>query len=395
MEISLVLIYAVVKYGPPAVEIVYDTISGIDGKKIRKTREDFLNLFKVSIDSLGDNKERFECILALMAKLTQIDGGMSKSEFNNVSSYLKKDCDFNRDAVKWGLRHFIKAAKDELSLKDYVIKYYNLVDGNYDKCYELAYLLMALSHSDGIYDPKERAGMRNIVRCLNLPMDSYDKLLFEAKIAKEFPCERKREYGSGFIITSDGFIITNYHVVKSGEKILVRDHEKVSQATLISYDDSVDLCLLKIDGQYKPLHFASKPIWRGQQVFTIGFPEPSKLGHSRKIAKGHISSTLGCHDDYRTFQIDLHIFPGNSGGPLIDIENGNVVGVIKAKHKKVEVQYAIHQKMLLKFIQGRRRQGLLPPLRCNKGSGQPLKSIIQYSEKAVVQIITYKKEKKS
>ena len=67
----------------------------------------------------------------------------------------------------------------------------------------------------------------------------------------------------------------------------------------------------------------------GQEVFTIGFPNPAMQGVSAKFTKGTISSLTGFQDDLRLYQISVPVQPGNSGGALLD-ENGNVLGVIVA-----------------------------------------------------------------
>jgi S1-C subfamily serine protease len=68
----------------------------------------------------------------------------------------------------------------------------------------------------------------------------------------------------------------------------------------------------------------------GQPVFTIGFPNPDMQGVEPKLTRGEISSLAGMKDDPRHFQISVPVQPGNSGGPLVDL-NGNVVGVVSMR----------------------------------------------------------------
>ena len=68
----------------------------------------------------------------------------------------------------------------------------------------------------------------------------------------------------------------------------------------------------------------------GQPVFTIGFPNPDVQGTEPKLTRGEISSLAGMKDDPRHFQISVPVQPGNSGGPLVDL-NGNVVGIVSMR----------------------------------------------------------------
>jgi len=67
----------------------------------------------------------------------------------------------------------------------------------------------------------------------------------------------------------------------------------------------------------------------GQEVFTIGYPNPVLQGVNVKLTKGSINSLTGVQDDIRLYQISVPVHPGNSGGPLLDMD-GNVIGIIVA-----------------------------------------------------------------
>jgi TPR repeat protein len=136
--------------------------------------------------------------------------------------------------------------------------------------------------------------------------------------------------GTGFFITDDGYLITNYHVVKDGAAVrLMTRHVKVP-ATVVEVDATNDLALLKTEGTYKALPVASGfDVKLGDSVSTIGFPLIDLQGISPKFTRGEISSLAGMKDDVRFFQISTPIQPGNSGGALVD-EHGNVVGVTSA-----------------------------------------------------------------
>jgi serine protease Do len=134
--------------------------------------------------------------------------------------------------------------------------------------------------------------------------------------------------GSGFIIASDGYLVTNHHVVEGAEKITVKLNDKREfPARVIGSDPQSDIALLKIDARDLPTVAIgdADSLKVGQWVFAIGAP----FGLERTATKG-IVSALGRslpNDTYVPFiQTDVPINPGNSGGPLFDL-NGKVVGV--------------------------------------------------------------------
>jgi TPR repeat protein len=137
--------------------------------------------------------------------------------------------------------------------------------------------------------------------------------------------------GTGFIITRNGYILTCHHVIKDAKSIKIVMGETQYIAKLIRDDPHNDLALLKIDGSFSAIAFSSKRSAKmGQEVFTIGFPNPNFQGVSAKFTKGAINSLTGFQDDLRLYQISIPVQPGNSGGALLD-DNGNILGVIVAQ----------------------------------------------------------------
>jgi S1-C subfamily serine protease len=94
-------------------------------------------------------------------------------------------------------------------------------------------------------------------------------------------------------------------------------------------DPTIDIALLKVDAETVPVPLAKEPARIGQEVFTVGFPNPEVQGLSPKYTEGTISSTRGLQDDPSVYQISVPIQPGNSGGPILTRE-GRVVGVAVA-----------------------------------------------------------------
>jgi serine protease Do len=143
--------------------------------------------------------------------------------------------------------------------------------------------------------------------------------------------KKTHSLGSGFIISQDGYIVTNHHVVAKAEKIMVslQDSEKDYTAEVIGTDQETDLALLKIDAKrdLPTLEFgSSKDMQPGEWVVAIGNP----FGLSHTVTAGIISAkgrSIGAAGPYTDFlQTDASINPGNSGGPLLNMQ-GKVIGI--------------------------------------------------------------------
>ncbi|MDC3386677.1 Do family serine endopeptidase, partial [Gammaproteobacteria bacterium] len=139
---------------------------------------------------------------------------------------------------------------------------------------------------------------------------------------------KAQSLGSGFIYSSDGYIITNHHVIADAEQIIVKLNDKRElEAKLIGSDASSDIALLKIKVKnLKPVKIGnSKKLKVGQWVLAIGSP----FGFESTVTAG-IVSAIGRslpNDNYVPFiQTDVAINPGNSGGPLFNLQ-GEVVGI--------------------------------------------------------------------
>ena len=145
------------------------------------------------------------------------------------------------------------------------------------------------------------------------------------------PKKRKEKaLGSGFIISAEGFVVTNNHVVQKADEIevILKKGEKSYPAEVVGTDPETDLALLKIDADrdLPVLQFGdSDHIKVGQWVVAIGNP----FGLDHTVTAGIISAMgrvigAGPYDDF--LQTDASINPGNSGGPLLNLD-GEVIGI--------------------------------------------------------------------
>jgi serine protease Do len=138
----------------------------------------------------------------------------------------------------------------------------------------------------------------------------------------------RRGTGSGFIFESEGYIITNHHVIDNADQIIVRLADRREfEAELIGSDPQSDIALLKIEASDLPtLKFGDSKVLRaGEWVVAIGSP----FNFEQSVAAGIISATGRSTNSqqYVPFiQTDVAINPGNSGGPLLNLD-GEVVGI--------------------------------------------------------------------
>jgi serine protease Do len=134
--------------------------------------------------------------------------------------------------------------------------------------------------------------------------------------------------GSGFVISSDGFIVTNHHVINGADQITIEFNDgSFRDAVVIGSDENIDIALLKVDAEtaLEFVEFGDSDISRvGDWVMAMGNP----LGQGFSVSVGIISARnrelSGNYDDY--IQTDAAINRGNSGGPLFNMD-GEVVGV--------------------------------------------------------------------
>lgn len=137
--------------------------------------------------------------------------------------------------------------------------------------------------------------------------------------------------GTGFIISEEGYIVTNAHVLAddigrlaSGIRAITYEQETIS-ATFIGYDAILDISLLKIPGDYDSLKLAdSDDVQIGEKVIAIGNP----LGLQFSVSEGIVSAVdrMGINGITAYLQTDAALNPGNSGGPLIN-KQGKVIGI--------------------------------------------------------------------
>ena len=175
-----------------------------------------------------------------------------------------------------------------------------------------------------------------------------------AYLEKRKETEIKIWTGSGFSI-SNNIIVTNFHVIDKAISIYVTNEsvKDTIPATIIASDEKKDIAILSVTNRTlsnPEYSIKTESQKTGTNIFVLGYPLTSTMGNEIKATSGIISSQSGYKGDDILYQISAPIQPGNSGGPVFDL-NGNVVGIVCAHHTNAEnVGYAIKAEYLMELL---------------------------------------------
>lgn len=177
--------------------------------------------------------------------------------------------------------------------------------------------------------------------------------------------QKASSLGSGFVISADGYVVTNYHVISDADKIEVKFADKETySAKIVGSDPETDVALLKIEGNksdFKSIELGdSDNIKIGQ--WAIAFGNPYGLNNSMTVgivsAKGRSGMGIETYENF--IQTDASINPGNSGGALVDID-GKVIGVntaiLSQSGGNVGIGFAIPVNMVKNIVKNLKDNG--------------------------------------
>ena len=135
--------------------------------------------------------------------------------------------------------------------------------------------------------------------------------------------------GTGFVISRQGHVLTNDHVIEGCKSIHVASEGRKQPLTVVATDSENDLALLKLPAPSPNIarFREGRTIMAGDGVVAVGFPLHGLLAAEANVTTGTVSALAGLGNDTRFLQITAPIQPGNSGGPLLD-QGGHIVGVI-------------------------------------------------------------------
>ena len=217
------------------------------------------------------------------------------------------------------------------------------------------YNLVASQSQESVTSTSARLGRERVEDRLNADeIAEAQRLAEEQKLAlsavagdsiREYPFSARYPAGSGFWISTDGYLLTNAHVVRYFDRdkegqLEQRDCDQVyvgksGPARVRALDGSIDLALLQVQHSVEAgevvAKFRSSNIRVGDEAVVVGYPLQGLYPSSEaKVTQGIVSALSGPHDDDRRIQIDVAVNSGNSGGPVLDA-SGNVIGVAVEK----------------------------------------------------------------
>lgn len=188
-----------------------------------------------------------------------------------------------------------------------------------------------------------------------------------------------KSYGSGVVLTGDGYVVTNHHVIEDASDIeigLVENNKiRYYSGEIISKDINNDLALVRIsDNSFKgfdriPYNVELDQASVGKEVFALGYPLKALLGDELKFTNGRISARSGAIGDISKYQMTVPLQPGNSGGPVFDFD-GNLIGIAQGgiKYDVAEnVAYCVKTTYLQSLVESLPEKFGLPDDRRNRG----------------------------
>lgn len=184
-----------------------------------------------------------------------------------------------------------------------------------------------ISTSQKVVQSEAQSGMQPLPEDVPPQLEEFFRHFFQGPGRGYEPPETK-SLGSGFIISADGYVLTNHHVVKNADEIIVKLNDRRElEAKLIGSDESTDVALLKVEANNLPVVEigSSKKLKVGEWVLAIGSP----FGFEQSVTAGIVSAkgrSLPGGNYVPFIQTDVAINPGNSGGPLFNMD-GEVIGM--------------------------------------------------------------------
>lgn len=158
--------------------------------------------------------------------------------------------------------------------------------------------------------------------------------------------------GTGFALTSEGYLVTSYHVIQGADSLLIegRNHQRYHAEPVFS-DVKHDLAILRItDKKFTgfgrlPYAVKSGQADLGERVFTLGYPREDVV-----YGEGSLSARSGFEGDTAFYQVSIPVNPGNSGGPLMD-ERGNLIGVVSGRQNDAQsAAFATKSSYLVRLV---------------------------------------------
>jgi len=194
--------------------------------------------------------------------------------------------------------------------------------------------------------------LRGVVDNINRKTDKLNNKLNSMNRSGRAISNPGKYRGTGFAITANGLIATNYHVIEDADSVYVQNNAgKSFKAKGLYTQPGNDIAILQIiDTSFRnlkpiPYTFKKSASDLAESVYTFGYSQDAPIYND-----GKLTSANGLNGDSLNYQISVPINPGNSGGPLLD-NRGNIIGIVQARQTQMEgVHFAVKSSYLLSAL---------------------------------------------
>ncbi|MBL0742021.1 S1 family peptidase [Chryseolinea lacunae] len=202
-------------------------------------------------------------------------------------------------------------------------------------------------------DTKQTAIYKELGRKVEQIRKSQKLMMEDMAEVKEKPNPRPESFaGTGFLISSGGYVATSYHVIRESDSVIIENAKfGALKASVIFSDPANDVSILKIekrpDEMAQPLPFTLSKVEASlaEDVYTLGYPREDIV-----FGEGSVSALTGFKQNPNAYQVSVPVNPGNSGGPLLNTR-GDLVGVISGlQTETLGAAFAIKSTVLVDVI---------------------------------------------
>lgn len=159
--------------------------------------------------------------------------------------------------------------------------------------------------------------------------------------------------GTGFALTNDGYVATNYHLIADADSLYLQTSDgRYAKARIIAFEPATDVAILKVAD--KGFHFSKEEVpytlstgrtSLGARVFTLGYPQDEVVYN-----EGYVSARHGFGGDSAQYRLEIPASPGQSGSPVLDAQ-GNLIAIVSGKESQsAGTTYAVTSRTLLKLL---------------------------------------------
>jgi serine protease Do len=215
------------------------------------------------------------------------------------------------------------------------------------------------------FEDRQMSFYQELKQDLDLIKKTQNKMS-KAAAKKAAEAKPSRYSGTGFVISPNGYLLTNHHLVKNADSIYIEsrlENYHRYKVKMVYKDPETDLAVLKVDDpafvpfKNLPYAFRTNDADLGEAVFTLAFPRVDMV-----YGEGSVSSRTGFEGDTSAYQVSIPVNPGNSGGPLLD-ENGYLIGVITGRNVGVEgAAFAVKARHIIDLINEIPKDSLAGPI---------------------------------